>query len=233
LLPKRQRPRATGNALGTRNDLCHATSTESRLSRLQSFVHLQAPTLARPPGCTHRDSLAVGRPGRLHHAAPKAVTRLRCGIASCPTWATDTAGLSPAGSQPCRLLLPACGSRTSKADRRSTRLPLQPSRLCDTSMVGSHVFTIPATLDLAIARLVAARRAGPLRFPPRTLARASVHTLSGPLFIQAPRSPGGTGGFTSNVERNNFILRATSCRSNASAPHRRAAKPTVRVQGPG
>lgn len=76
LLPRGQRPCATGNALGTRNSLCNATSTESRLSGLQSFVNLQAPTLAWPPGCTHRDSLAAGRPGRLHHASPRVVTHL-------------------------------------------------------------------------------------------------------------------------------------------------------------
>jgi len=53
-LPWEQRPHATGNAFGTRDCPCHATSTGSRISWLQSFVHLQAPTLARPPGRTHR-----------------------------------------------------------------------------------------------------------------------------------------------------------------------------------
>jgi hypothetical protein len=33
---------------------CNATSTGSCFSRLQSFHYVQAPTLARPPGCTHR-----------------------------------------------------------------------------------------------------------------------------------------------------------------------------------
>jgi hypothetical protein len=32
------------------------------ISGLQSFASLQAPTLARPPGCTHRGQLSV-RPG--------------------------------------------------------------------------------------------------------------------------------------------------------------------------
>jgi hypothetical protein len=101
------RPRATGNALGTRDYPCNATSTGSVFSRLQSFVDLQAPTLARPPGCTHRGTTGAGQPGRLHHASPGWLLIPGCGIATCPTWAIDTAGLSPAGLQPCRLLLPA------------------------------------------------------------------------------------------------------------------------------
>ena len=38
------------------------------ISGLQSFRYVQAPTLARPPGCTHRCGSTTGRPGRLHHA---------------------------------------------------------------------------------------------------------------------------------------------------------------------
>ena len=47
---------------------CHATSARGGISGLQSFVHLQAPTLARPPGCSHLSFIQAGRPGRLHHA---------------------------------------------------------------------------------------------------------------------------------------------------------------------
>jgi hypothetical protein len=48
---------------------CNATSTRTAISGLQSFLYVQAPILARPPGCTHRCSLvAPERPGRLHHA---------------------------------------------------------------------------------------------------------------------------------------------------------------------
>ncbi len=48
-----------------------ATSVGSPISRLQSFDHLRAPTLARPPGCSHRSSAnAAGRPGLSHHASP-------------------------------------------------------------------------------------------------------------------------------------------------------------------
>jgi len=39
------------------------------LSRLQSFLYVQASMLDWPPDCTHRcGSPSTGRPGRLHHA---------------------------------------------------------------------------------------------------------------------------------------------------------------------
>jgi len=52
-LPGKHRPRLRGKRLGTPNILCNATSTEDLISRLQSFRYVQAPILARPPGCTH------------------------------------------------------------------------------------------------------------------------------------------------------------------------------------
>ena len=123
LLPWKRRPHATGNAFGTREYPCKAVSTGSRISGLQSFDYLQAPTLARPPGCSHRNgSKSVGRPGRLHHASPRRLPALRCGIATCPTWATDMVGLPPTGLQPCRLLLPAPGSRTRLLRKACTKL---------------------------------------------------------------------------------------------------------------
>jgi hypothetical protein len=48
------RPRLRAERLGTRNDPCNATSTGGWISRLQSFANVQAPLLARPPGCTYR-----------------------------------------------------------------------------------------------------------------------------------------------------------------------------------
>ena len=60
-LPRELRPHAKGNAFGTQNYPCNATSTGSRISKLQSFVYLQAPTLARPPGRTHRSNLLGGQ----------------------------------------------------------------------------------------------------------------------------------------------------------------------------
>ena len=63
--------------------------------------------LLDPPGCTHR-SLSAERPGRLHHAPLGWLPAPSCGIATYPNRATDTAGLSPAGLQPCRLLRRPC-----------------------------------------------------------------------------------------------------------------------------
>jgi hypothetical protein len=105
-LPQRQRPHVTGNTFGTRENPCKATSTGSAFSGLQSFADVQAPPLARPPDRSHR-SPPTGRPGRLHHASPKRLPALGCGIATCLIWAIDMAGLAPARWQPCRLLLPA------------------------------------------------------------------------------------------------------------------------------
>jgi hypothetical protein len=82
-----------------------AASVGTSISRLQSFDHLRAPTLARPPGCSHRSStIATGRPGRSHHASPGRLPEPGCGVATCSTRTISMAGLSPAGSQPCRLL---------------------------------------------------------------------------------------------------------------------------------
>ncbi len=72
-------------------------------SRLQSFVYLQAPTFARPAGCTHpRDKHWMARP-----FTPRIARMVTC----TEMWhhyvfdrAINTTGLSPVGSQPCRLL---------------------------------------------------------------------------------------------------------------------------------
>ena len=55
-------------------------------------------------------TLTAGPPGLSHHASPGRLPGPGCGVASRPTRTIDVAGLSPAGSQPCRLLLPASGS---------------------------------------------------------------------------------------------------------------------------
>jgi len=88
-----------------------ATSVGSPISRLQSFDHLRAPTLARPPGCSHRSSAnAAGQPGLSHHASPGRLPEPGCGVATCSTRTISMTGLSPAGSQPCRPLPNALGS---------------------------------------------------------------------------------------------------------------------------
>jgi hypothetical protein len=81
-LPQRQRPHVTGNTFGTRDNPCKAISTGSVVSGLQSFAHVHAPTLARPPDRSHR-SRSTGRPGRLHHAWPEGLPTSGCGIATC------------------------------------------------------------------------------------------------------------------------------------------------------
>ncbi len=74
-----------------------AASVGSRISWLQSFDHLRAPALARPPDCSDRSACA-GPPGLSHHASPSRLPEPGCGVASRPTWTTDVAGLARAGS---------------------------------------------------------------------------------------------------------------------------------------
>ena len=47
------RPRLRVQGLGTPDDPCNATSTGDEISGLQSFANVQAPSLARPSGCTY------------------------------------------------------------------------------------------------------------------------------------------------------------------------------------
>ena len=110
-LDRGHRPHPTGNGLGARIYPHTATSVGSPISRLQSFVYLRAPTLARPPGCSHRSSAsAAGRPGLSHHASPGRLPEPGSGVATCSTRTISMTGLSPAGSQPCRPLPTALGS---------------------------------------------------------------------------------------------------------------------------
>ena len=75
------------------------------ISGLQSFLYVQAPILARPPGCTHRcGSVSTGRPGRLRHAMNMWLPNMNRGIATRLYRAIGAAGLSPAGLRPCRPL---------------------------------------------------------------------------------------------------------------------------------
>ena len=90
-----------------------AARFRENISGLQSFHYVQAPTLDRLPGCTHR-SLSARRPGRLHHAPLGWLPAPSCGIATYPNRATDTAVLSPAGLQPCRMLRRPCYSNGNK-----------------------------------------------------------------------------------------------------------------------
>src|SRR5262249_21653920 len=80
------------------------------ISGLQSFRDVQAPPLARPPGCSYRRSAkSSGQPGRLRHAMPVWLPITDCGIATCLNRAIDTTGLSPARLGPFRPLHTRCG----------------------------------------------------------------------------------------------------------------------------
>ena len=104
-LPGKHRPYLRRERFGTPNYRRNATSTTGNISGLQSFRYVQAPILARPPGCTHRyGSVSIGQLGRLHHAMNMWLPYMNCGIATCLYRAIDTTGLSPAGLRPCRLL---------------------------------------------------------------------------------------------------------------------------------
>lgn len=56
---------------------CNATSTGSRISGVQSFASLQAPTLARPPGCADRGTFRHRAAGPFTPRTTRAVTRHR------------------------------------------------------------------------------------------------------------------------------------------------------------
>ncbi len=56
-LPRRLRLHIWWNAFRTSHAPGNAASTGEPISRLQSFAYVQAPALAQPPGCTHRELL--------------------------------------------------------------------------------------------------------------------------------------------------------------------------------
>ena len=104
-LPQGHRPHVRNDTFGTLEESLQSNFSRGGISGLQSFTHVQAPQLAWPPGCAHRTtSVGRGRPGRIHHAKPRPLPVRDCGIATCLNRAIGTAGLAPAGSQPCRLL---------------------------------------------------------------------------------------------------------------------------------
>ena len=130
LLPEMQRPRPRCKRLGTPIYPRTAASTGHPFTRLQSFAHVQAPTLARPPGCSHRRrSRSPGRPGRLHRTLPGWLPAPGSGIATCPTRATGMAGLAPAGVQPCRLLLHPLDDTQHFMENSRPPIPIDPQGL--------------------------------------------------------------------------------------------------------
>jgi len=65
LLRQGHRPHPRGDGFGARI-YPHGNFGGDPISRLQSFDHLRAPTLARPPGCSHRGSTSLPG-GRAFH----------------------------------------------------------------------------------------------------------------------------------------------------------------------
>jgi len=97
-------PYLTGVRHAGHPPMCNFDGGKS-ISGLQSFHHVQAPMLARPSGCTHHGTFMVpGRPGRLRHAELTRLPDMSRDIATRLNRANGAAGLSPAGSRPCRLL---------------------------------------------------------------------------------------------------------------------------------
>jgi hypothetical protein len=93
-------------------DYHHSSNfSDEPISGLQSFRDVQAPPLARPPGCSYRRSTpSSGQPGRIRHAMPMWLPNTDCGIATCLNRAIDTTGLSPARLRPFRPLHARLGS---------------------------------------------------------------------------------------------------------------------------
>jgi hypothetical protein len=114
-LPRRHRPRLRRNTLGTRDDPGYAASTGGRISGLDPFSDVQAPMLVRPPGRTYRCDFSQGSQAVYTTHRPGWFPIPGCGITTRPLRATDAAGLSPAGLQPCRLLIPPSSRASSIA----------------------------------------------------------------------------------------------------------------------
>ena len=79
---------------------------EAAVIRLPSGSYARSAPRLLPP----QQPNAAGRPGLSHHASPGRLPGPGCGVATCSTRTISMAGLSPAGSQPCRPLPNALGS---------------------------------------------------------------------------------------------------------------------------
>lgn len=81
-LPRRQRPRILGNALGTPKYPCNAASTGNRFRGCSHSLMFRLPCSLGLPAAPTAESKDPGRPGPLHHAEPgslppRAVASLR------------------------------------------------------------------------------------------------------------------------------------------------------------
>jgi hypothetical protein len=118
-LPRERRPHVTRNTFGTREYPCDATSTGSRISRLQSFADVQSPPLARPPGRTHRGVRRLRAAGPFTPRIARLVThagmwhRYVTDLGNCHGW-TCTSWIT---------VLSAAPSRTGLSDKNSCFRP--------------------------------------------------------------------------------------------------------------
>src|SRR5439155_1836773 len=156
-----------------------ATSTGAVLSRLQSFASLQAPTLAWPPGCTHRGHLHIHPGGRAVYTThspdgyPRGVWhryvtdvgqlsrldfhQLACSLVGC--------------SFPGPASRPACQVSPSRAPRRLSLLPACP----------------PPRAVCSDPSPTSTRRADPAQCPdPAALPWAAVRAALVPLYPRGP-----------------------------------------------
>jgi hypothetical protein len=95
-LPREHRPHLRVDRFGAFRIPPPCNFYDVPFSRLQPFRYVQAPILARPPGCTYRSG--DHRPRAAGPFTPRngpAVTRRNCGIATCLNRAIGTAGLQP------------------------------------------------------------------------------------------------------------------------------------------
>jgi hypothetical protein len=81
--PGEHRPRARGYALGRRNHLCHATSTESTFRACSHSLRFKLPRSLGPQVAPTADTIVSGRPGRLPHPYSRAVARTGWPPARC------------------------------------------------------------------------------------------------------------------------------------------------------
>ena len=108
-LPSGLRPHTSGERFGTLISL-QCNFSRGVISRLQSFLYVQAPILVRPQiAPTNVIFRSHGSQAVYTTHQSGGLPLLICGITTCLNRAISKTGLSPVGLRPCRLLPPpAC-----------------------------------------------------------------------------------------------------------------------------
>ncbi len=105
-LPEVQRP--SPKVQGARPIQISPQSSFDGASKFRGCSHslmFRPPHSLDPPAAPTAEENPPGRPGRIHRAELGWLPAPSSGITTCPNRAIGMAGLSPAGMQPCRLLL--------------------------------------------------------------------------------------------------------------------------------